>query len=172
MISQHLGSEVSVINKGIDGFTLSSVKRMWNQVKDHYSPDVISILVGINDIYMMETTGMDIPFALEEFKISFKTLLESIRKKYHGPILLMEPFIFPHPAEYTSWEPELHKMNAIIQQLATDHHLDFLPLWEDLRSIAKKEGYAEITTDGIHLTAQGHQLIASRWLSAYSKQNF
>ena len=161
-----------VFNKGNDGFTVPALRRLWKRSCLGMQPDSITILIGINDLAVIKNTGITASVGLAEFREQYQALVEEIRMITDCPILLMEPFIFPHPAEYTSWEPELHKMNAIIQQLATDHHLDFLPLWEDLRSIAKKEGYAEITTDGIHLTAQGHQLIASRWLSAYSKQNF
>jgi lysophospholipase L1-like esterase len=84
----------------------------------------------------------------------------------------MEPFLFPHPAEYATWEPELHQINDFIRQLAFDNEILFLPLWEDLLSAAKKEGFSEVTTDGIHLTDEGHRILADRWISNYLKQNF
>jgi lysophospholipase L1-like esterase len=79
----------------------------------------------------------------------------------------MEPFIFPHPAEYATWEPELHQMNKFIHQLAADNGLFFLTLWEDLLSATKKDGFSEITTDGIHLTAKGHKILATQWIRNY-----
>jgi len=101
---------------------------------------------------------------LTQFREQYQALIEDIRMMMDCPILLMEPFIFPLPAEYALWEPELHKMSEIIQQLADTNHAEFLPLWEDLLSTAKKEGFSEITTDGIHLTASGHKMITDHWL--------
>ena len=77
----------------------------------------------------------------------------------------MEPFIFPHPAEYATWEPELHQMSQIIRKLAKDNELVFLPLWEHLSVAAKAEGFSQITTDGIHLTSTGHALLADQWIN-------
>lgn len=161
-----------VFNKGNDGFTVSALRRLWKRSCLNLKPDFITILIGINDLAVIKNTGLTPSVALSDFREQYQALIEDIRLMTDCPILFMEPFIFPHPAEHASWEPELHKMNEIIRQLAADNGIDFLPLWNPLLSAAKNEGYSEITTDGIHLTSEGHKILAELWLTNYSKQNF
>jgi lysophospholipase L1-like esterase len=129
-------------------------------------------LIGINDLAVIKNTGITPSVGLAQFREQYQALIEDIRTITDCPILMMEPFIFPYPAEYSTWESELHQMNELIRQLAFENHLFFLPLWKDLLSSAKHDGFSEITTDGIHLTAEGHKILAEHWLLNYQKQNF
>ena len=165
-------SHDQVLNYGNDGFTVSALRRLWKRICTTVKPDFITILIGINDLAVIKNTGITESVGLSEFRTQYRELLEEIRMMCDCPILLMEPFIFPYPAEYSSWEPQLYQMSDIIRDLAKEYRLSFLPLWKDLSSIAQKEGYSDITIDGIHLTLAGHREIALRWLCAYSKQNF
>ena len=169
MIQSHLTQNTpdknyQVQNFGNDGFTVTALRRLWKRRCLNLKPDFITILIGINDLAVIKNTGITPSVGLTQFREQYQALIEDIRMMMDCPILLMEPFIFPLPAEYALWEPELHKMSEIIQQLADTNHVEFLPLWEDLLSTAKKEGFSEITTDGIHLTASGHKMITDHWL--------
>ena len=156
-----------VQNFGNDGFTVPALRRLWQRKGLNLKPDFITILIGINDLAVIKNTGITPSVGLAQFCEQYQALIEDIRIMTDCPILLMEPFIFPHPAEYASWEPELHQMNKLIRQLAFDNGLFFLPLWEDLLSTAQKEGVSEITTHGIHLTAEGHKILAGQWIRNY-----
>ena len=153
-----------VLNKGNDGFTVPAVRRLWKRSCLNLQPDFITILIGINDLAVMRNTGITASVGLADFREQYQTLIDDIRMMTDCPILLMEPFIFPYPAEYSTWEPELHAMSEIIQDIASKNQVTFLPLWENLLLEAKKYGYSEVTIDGIHLTKYGHQLIAEKWI--------
>ena len=156
-----------VQNFGNDGFTVPALRRLWQRKGLNLKPDFITILIGINDLAVIKNTGITPSVGLAQFREQYQALIEDIRLMTDCPILLMEPFIFPHPAEFATWEPELHQMNKFIRQLAVDNGLFFLPLWENLLSAAKKDGFSEITTDGIHLTAEGHKILADQWIRNY-----
>lgn len=163
-ISEKLSDNIKCINKGIDCFTVPALRRLWKTQCLSLSPDVITILIGINDLAVMKNTGMDFTQGVEHFTKNYGELLEEIRLITDCPIILMEPFIFPYPAEYALWEPELHEMCEAISQLALQYHAQFLPLWDALASAAKFHGYVRITTDGIHLTKLGHEIVAEKLL--------
>lgn len=158
-------SSYQVLNKGNDGFTVSALRRLWNRIGTSLKPDHITILIGINDLAVIKNTGITPSVGLADFCEHYQSLINEIRTVTDCPILLMEPFIFPYPAEYATWEPELQQMNQILRQLAKDNALTFLPLWDRLFTAAKTEGFSKITTDGIHLTAIGHDLLATQWLA-------
>ena len=171
MISEQINTpdkNYQVLNKGNDGFTVPAVRRLWKRSCLNLKPDFITILIGINDLAVIKNTGITPSVGLAEFREQYQALIDDILMMTNCPILLMEPFIFPWPAEYAAWENELHTLNCMVQELAAKNNLLFLPLWDELRTAAKSEGYSEITTDGIHLTPNGHKLIASKWLEAAS----
>ena len=153
-----------VLNKGNDGFTVSALHRLWNRSCKSLQPDFITILIGINDLAVIKNTGKTVSAALAEFRDRYQSLIADIRQTANCPILLMEPFIFPHPAEYASWEADLQKMSNLVEEIARTHQLAFLPLQKMLSAAAKERSFSEVTTDGIHLTQYGHSLIAQKWL--------
>lgn len=172
MIHEALNSQntqYQIINKGNDGFTVPSVCRLYKNTCTAFSPDLITLLVGINDLAVIQNTGITETVGLADFRLRYQALIDQIRNTFHGPVVLMEPFIFPHPAEYSSWEPTLLEMNGIIRNLAVQNDLFFLPLMEMLKQNASLVGISSITTDGIHLTSRGHQLIADQWLQNLPK---
>ena len=176
MISEQINTPdktYQVRNMGNDGFTVSALRRLWKRSCLSLQPDLITILIGINDLAMIKNTGITPSVGLAQFRDTYQELLDDIRMLTNCPILLMEPFIFPHPAEYLLWEEELFSMNHIIKSLADCNGLSYLPLWDAFKTASKEQGLSAITTDGIHLTAAGHEIISSRWLEFYfSKQNF
>lgn len=160
---------VKILNKGFNGFTLPSVNRLWKQSCLSLRPDFFTILVGINDLSVFQINRVPEDEALKIFQENYQLLLESIRLTTDCPILLMEPFIFPHPTEYALWEPKLLKLCERIQDIAASYKVGFLPLWKKLQTAALERGYENITTDGIHLTEDGHRIVAEAWLEYYQK---
>lgn len=155
---------VTILNKGIDGFTVPAVSRLWKKSCLSIKPDLITLLIGINDLAVLKTTRIDLEYGLKAFEKNYEALLEDIRVMTDCPVLLMEPFIFPCPEEFSAWEPELQKMCKSIERMAPFYHAKFLPLWDRLKAFAKVQGYPAVTTDGIHLTEKGHEIIADAWL--------
>ena len=172
MIAEELGfgfGHVKVINKGFDGFTISALSRLWERDGAHLACDVMTILIGINDLSVIKNTGLDAEFAIKEFKMKYKLLIQKIRQTFQGPILLMEPFVFPYPQAYKRWEADLKLMSEEIKDVAKQNDLVYVPLWERLIYAAKETSYDKITTDGIHLTKLGHAVLAQVWLEAAKK---
>ena len=76
----------------------------------------------------------------------------------------MGPFIFPKPAEYVSWIPDIRCCEKMVEEIALKYGAKFLPLHDYLNEKAMEKSVDYITTDGIHLTAQGAELLAGKWL--------
>ena len=139
------GSDYQVRNYGTDGFT-------------------ITILIGINDIGLIMNTDRT-PFQQRNMLFSFYKCyadLITILAKSNSRIILMEPFLFPWPACYRTWLPFRQKISQMIHQLSEQFQISYLTLHEELNEKARRYGYSEITTDGIHLTEQGQKFLADR----------
>lgn len=154
---------VTFINKGHDGFTLPSLLRKLPTDCFPFAPDFITVLIGINDIAVSRSCG--IPFPADEFAAQYDRLLNEILTHTNARLLCMAPFIFPCPQEYQLWIPDVKQAETILSDLAAKYAFPFVLLHDFLNARAEAEGYHKITTDGVHLTPLGHQLLAARWMA-------
>ena len=101
MIARRLeesGEEARVENRGHDGFTVQGLWRMLGRDCILRKPDVVSILIGCNDVGIMMNTGKSLNE--QGFARYYQNLLEEILTETVADIICMGPFIFPHPEEY------------------------------------------------------------------------
>ena len=154
---------VQIKNYGFDGFTVARVLDNIRQhrISLHRSP-VVTLLIGINDIGLMMNTDRTVSQQeqmMKEFSVHYDELLKLLTADARQ-VILMEPFIFPHPEEYRTWIPHVRTMSNFIQQFAEKYRLPFLHLHDQLNYEAAQMGFDALTIDGIHLTAYGHELLA------------
>ena len=164
MIREQL-PEAVVVNRGHNGYTAFQMRQRWEEDCIFYRPDVLTILVGINDlsVYLCGGGGYD----AEGFGRHVEWLIRETRKKTEARIILMEPFLFPKPAEYENWMPVLDGFRGALRRLAREYTVDFIPLWDMFREAQNQYGIDELTTDGVHLTRLGHELIADEWIKIW-----
>ena len=138
----------SIENRGIDGFTLER-------------------LLQNTDFWIMMNTRRS-SAQQQDLMNKFVTRYELLAKKLSctnsrkRKLYFLEPFVFPWPRCYASWAPLLSQMSVHIKKISQDHGAVFLPLQNDLDQEAARSGPASITSDGIHLTPQGHQILADK----------
>ena len=165
LIGNKLDSQnYQLYNRGHDGFTIEQLCRMLS--RDNFSRewDIMTILIGVNDIPVEVYTNRNrIP---QEYETYYREILSYVRRHSNARLVLVEPFLFEQPALYKSWQTYLQMENQIIQKLAKDYDAYFLPTKQALQDACLTYGIAAITIDGIHLTDFGNQILANLWLAA------
>lgn len=178
MISDSLSRDsFSVVNGGTDGFTFPSIYRKWRQSYSSHHYDTVSILGGINDTGALMDSGMSesqVQAQILQAGIALRKLLEGLAAQNTARILLAEPFLFPYPDYLSTWMHRLHQIQSMIRQTARAFSMNYIPasdqvkgtpevriisLQHALDQIARSQGYPAVTTDGIHLTETGHQIV-------------
>ena len=89
------GSDYQVRNYGTDGFTINRLLQRIQGDSD-FTSDIITILIGINDIGLIMNTDRT-PFQQRNMLFSFYKYyadLITILAKSNSRIILMEPFLF------------------------------------------------------------------------------
>ena len=164
-LSQREDAGTEVINRGHNGYTAFQMRQRWDEDCISLQPDVLTILAGINDlsIYLCGAGGYD----GEGFGIHMEWLLRETREKTGARIILMEPFLFPKPAEYLNWMEPLGTFREPLRRLSEQYETEFIPLWDVFQAAQSQYPADALTTDGIHLTALGHEMIADEWLKAW-----
>ena len=157
ILADRLGPDARITNKGIDGFTVAALLERLQRgfLKAH--PDVISLLIGINDIGVALNTGV----TLEElhFAENYREVLQRLLNTGANR-LCSGPFIFPHPQKYQIWIPYVLELEQIMEEICSSLSVPFIPLHSYLTSLVKNGDYDAVTVDGIHLTTYGHEMLA------------
>lgn len=161
-----------VINRGISGSRIvdlyARIKAdVWNQ-----KPDVLSILVGINDIWhdvlLAEPNGVDIVRFENMYRLLLKETLERLPSL---KIMLLEPFVLKGSATEEKFEffKQIYDYAKVVKKLAEEFNLTFVPLQEKFSCFAEKNGAEHYLSDGVHPNIAGAKLISEEWLKAFEK---
>ncbi len=158
------------VNTGIAGNRIVDLyARVQTDVWSH-KPDLVSILVGINDVWH-ET---DRAFGIEpaRFERVYRMLIEETMQKLpHARLLLCAPFMLKLGAIEREWSAFCNTplYVDIVEKLAKEYGLYFLPLQEKIDEAANKYGAPSILFDGVHPAPAGAVLIAGEWLKCFEK---
>ena len=156
-----------ILNRGIGG---NNIADLYARVKMDVwlqQPDVISILVGINDVC---TDDNPKGIAIERFEQLYRMLLEDTKK--HLPntkIILCEPFALQSGMsdERYAQIKDVYNYAAIVKALSAEYKTGYVFIQEKLSEMAKIYGDTEYLCDGVHPTIVGAKLIADAWYNEF-----
>ncbi|MFC0627024.1 SGNH/GDSL hydrolase family protein [Kribbella deserti] len=151
-----------VLNTGISGNRAVDLVRRWQTDVLAHQPDVVSILIGINDTWRRYDKAD--PTSTEAYEASYRQLLAPLRTA-GARIVLMEPFLLAVKPEQHEWREDLDPKIAVVRRLATEYGAVLVPTDAELNLRAESLGPIAIADDGVHPTALGHRLIAEIWRS-------
>lgn len=156
--------QLNIINKGVDGQFTEQIAQSLHPECIFLHPDYVSILVGINDIGLLvasDVSEQEKLYMLEDSIRAYHEMLFDLSRETTARIITLEPFIFPKDGAFEEWIPWQKKMSKNIRKLARNYGASFVPLQEPLEQKIQELGYDAITTDGMHLTSTGHEILAS-----------
>ncbi|OQA82814.1 MAG: GDSL-like Lipase/Acylhydrolase [Lentisphaerae bacterium ADurb.Bin242] len=159
--------ELTFVNTGISGHRVCDLKGRWERDVINHKPNVVSILIGINDV--ASRYSCDTPKSALEFEEEYRFILEKTRKELPGTgIILMEPFVLPLPEDRRLWRDDLDKKLQVVRDLAAELADVLIPLDGIFNTAACRREKSFWTPDGVHPTPAGHALIAENWIASVS----
>lgn len=161
------------VNKGISGNTISDLEKRWQNDALDLKPDVISILVGINDV----SSEIDKkPTALNdvEFENKYRKLILDSRKANSATVLVLcLPFVAPvgkRKNNFEDWNQATIAKANVVQKLAKEYDAVLVNFPQVLEKAVKKAPAEYWLWDGIHPTVSFHTLMAREWVKEVSKK--
>ncbi len=153
--------DVEMINKGVSGDRITDLEDRWNQDVLALQPDVVSISIGINDVWrQLDHPEMD-QVTPEDFKRIYNELVEKVNS-LGAKCILMEPTIIEERIDSIG-NQKLLPYVKIVRQLADKSDAVLVPTHTAFLEALQK-GKKTLTTDGVHMTEAGNQLMAKIWL--------
>jgi acyl-CoA thioesterase I len=152
---------VEVINKGVSGDRITDLEERWNRDVLALEPDVVSISIGINDVWrQLDHPEMD-QVTPDDFKKIYEELVDKV-KPLGAKCILMEPTIIEERIDSIG-NQKLFPYVKIVRQLAEKYDALLVPTHTAFLEELQK-GKKTLTTDGVHMTEAGNQLMAKTWL--------
>lgn len=159
---------LAILNRGIGGDKLSDVKNRWEEDCLDLNPDIVTLLIGINDTWRsQESKHIATEAEMEGFESDYRFLLKSLLQRTDARVILMEPFVLPYPKDRVNWRKDLDQRIQIVRKMAKEYQTELIPLDGLLNAQGIKNSFSYYTgEDGVHPTLAGHGLIAKAWINA------
>lgn len=160
-------SAPTFMNRGISGNRVSDMSARWNEDAYALNPNLISILIGVNDAWRMVR---QLPTGVQDrFARVYDALLAEIREVTPSvKLVLMEPFVLKTEEtepNWDVWQDIMPRYQRTVRELAERYQATYVPLQQLLNEACDRSEASFWLYDGVHPTAAGHQLIADQWLS-------
>lgn len=157
-------AEFEFINHGISGDRAESLLARWEKDTIEVQPDVISILIGVNDTWHRAAEKNWMPH--EYFEDCYRQCLEAVKTKTHAKIIILEQFLcFTDDKSY--FRCDLDPKIQITRKLAREYSDAFIPLDGLLAAASITSPATRWAADGVHPTAEGAAFIARHYLEAF-----
>jgi lysophospholipase L1-like esterase len=161
----HFG--LNIINTGVGGNTIRDLKDRWEKDCIAHRPDVLSVLIGINDLWWQhaESQGLAEGLCPEEYELTYKQLLLQTTRECNCQLVLMEPFMFCNERENQMFKA-LRTYIRVVHKLADEFNAVIVPLQSSVDRQIIKVPPEKWSVDLVHPHLWAHAWIADRWLEA------
>lgn len=160
------------INRGVRGDKVTDLAARWKVDTLALKPDVLSVLVGINDV--SKAIEGDNSYSVENYEKDYNTLLEQTRQQLPDvEIVLCSPFILPVgrvKENFGAYQTEVQQRQAVVKKLADTHNAIHLELQKTFNKALFMAPADYWIWDGIHPMPAGHELIAREWIQQVSER--
>jgi lysophospholipase L1-like esterase len=165
--------KLSFYNRGISGNKVNDLAARWDKDTLDIKPDVLSILVGVNDSASV-VFQRDPVISVEKYEEMYNSLLEQTKLKFPNILfVLCESFILPVGKvkdNFEAYTADMVRRQQVVKNLAIKHNAVFVGL-QDIFVTACKRAPAEYWMwDGVHPTVAGHELITKEWMKQVGKR--
>lgn len=159
--------ELQFFNRGISGHKVFQLAERWQADCLDLKPDVLSILIGVNDIWHSLDPRLGYKGTVDIYERDYDALVERTRKTLPNvKLVVCEPFVLRCGAVTEKWFPEFDNYRAAAKRVAGKHQATFVPfqaMFDAAIQYAPPEHWAG---DGVHPSAAGASLMAHFWLKA------
>jgi lysophospholipase L1-like esterase len=156
------GAPWRIYNRGVSGNKVPELQTRWDQDTLALTPDILSILVGVNDYWQTRTRNY--PGTVTDYETGLTALVTATRTAFpRVHIVLLEPFVAPFGVVDVSWFPAFDERRAVTARVAMATASTYVPLQAVFDRLGHRTTPQDWFRDGVHPTLLGHAMIAEQW---------
>lgn len=164
-LAAHPDRGLKFYNRGVSGNTVPDLEARWRTDTLDLQPDVLSILIGVNDIW--HKLNGNYAGTVQDYEQQYTALLDETRRALpKTQIIVLEPFVLRCGAVTARWFPEFDERRAAAARVAKQARASFVALQAVFDQKTKSSRPEYWAADGVHPTPAGHAAIAEQWRRA------
>lgn len=165
LLNQYAGKNIQIYNRGISGNKVPQLEERWQKDCLDLKPTILSILIGVND-YWHKRDGRYSGSA-QSYQDDYRRLLDRTLKELPNVKLIIgEPFVMKNVKHVDdSWFPEFAAYQKVAGNIAQEYKAILIPYQQIFDKAEKRAAGNYWTTDGVHTSLAGINLMAESWLS-------
>ncbi|MEQ8338158.1 MAG: SGNH/GDSL hydrolase family protein [Cyclobacteriaceae bacterium] len=156
-------------NRGISGNKVPQLDARWQKDCLDMQPDVVSILIGVNDYW--HTFTHDYKGTPSSYEKDFDALLTRTKNDRPGVKLIIgEPFALKEGSaikKIEKWYPEFYEYQKAAKSVSDKHGAAWIPYQKIFDEACDTTSYAHWSGDGVHPSFAGAHLMAKSWMEAF-----
>jgi len=157
------GDKYEFIGAGIGG---NKVYDLYLRMEDDVlakNPDVVVIYIGVNDVWHKSTSGTGTD--ADKFEKFYQAIVDKLKEK-NIKVILSTPAAIGEKTDFSNpQDGDMNEYSNIIRRIASKNNLALVDLRKafldyDLKNNPANKDRGILTTDRVHLNANGNQLVA------------
>lgn len=166
MLNDYAAKNLKIYNRGVSGNKVYQLADRWEKDCLSLNPDVLSILVGVNDFWHTLVNGYK--GTIKTYKDDFTALLDRTKQKLpEVKLIIGEPYaVIGVKAVDEKWYPAFNDYRNAAREIANSFNAVFIPYQTIYDKAQKVAPGSYWTRDGVHPTLAGANLMAHAWLEA------
>jgi lysophospholipase L1-like esterase len=165
MLIDRPDAKLKIFNRGNSGNKVYQLAERWQADCLELKPDVLSILIGVNDF----AHSLDGSFksTAETYESGYRALVKQTKAALPKvKLVICEPFVLKAGKINEKWFPGYDGYRAAAKRVADESGAVFVPFQTMFDAASKIAPAALWAADGVHPTGDGAALMASCWLKA------
>lgn len=173
LLGKNPNSNLRCYNRGISGNKVHQLSDRWEEDCLQIRPDVLSILIGVNDFW--HTLDFNYKGTAKTYEDDFRKLLDRTKKELPNvKLMICEPFAVKGGTAIVEekWFPAFIAYQEAAKKIAVDYKAHWVPFqktFDDALKIAPVDYWC---SDGVHPSLGGGELMAKTWLDTFNKISF
>lgn len=157
---------LTIYNRGISGNKVFQLRDRWQKDCIDLRPDLLSILIGVNDYWHFRQDKYD--GTPEVYENDYRALLQDTKKQLPDvKLVICEPFSVPGTSAVDeTWAAPMSEFRAIAKKMSEEFDTIWVPFQTVFDEAVKVAPGPYWTGDGVHPSMAGAQLMAEAWLKA------
>ena len=165
LLGESPSGELEIHNRGISGHKVFQLAERWQEDTVDLRPDVLSILIGVNDFW--HTLSHNYEGTVEVYERDYRALLDTTREALPEVRLIIgEPFIVAGGTAIDDRWEAFGAYQGAAARIAKEYDATWIPYQRVFDEALDKAPATYWAPDGVHPSPAGNYLMAQAWLDA------
>lgn len=165
LLGEHPDAGYRIYNRGISGNKVYQLADRWDDDCLQLRPDVLSILIGVNDFW--HTIDFNYQGTAQTYERDYRALLQRTRQALPNvKLIIAEPFAVIGGTAITERWKDFKPYQEAARHIAFEFNATFIPLQSIFDEALRHAPANYWVPDGVHPSMAGDYLMAQAWLTA------